>query len=143
MMTDCDKMPNGRSDGMTAANTKERFAQDSLSEIGLQILIRPGIAPKQRHLIEDALMEAGCEVVGGGTINDGTESDISLFVDSVRNRLPNIMLILQEANIGAESVVGQTLPSEVWYSVYGDAQSWMAKIPHEHSHKPWWKFWKK
>lgn len=127
---------------MAVSNAKERFSQDSVAEIELQILIRPGIVPKQRHLIEDALMEAGCEVIGGGSDLEGDESDISVCVDSVKKRLPTIMLILQEAKIGRESVVSQILPAAVSYSVYADSQTWLAKIP-AHGTTPWWKFWKK
>ena len=125
---------------MTLSNINNRFANVSTAEIGLQILIRPGIPPKKRHVIEDALMEAGCEVAGGGGFNDGTESDISVFVDSVKGRLPMIMSILQKAKIGTESIVCQDGESRVEYPVYASAETWLSQIPPE-SNRPWWKFW--
>ena len=126
---------------MTVSNMKERFAEEGMAEIALQILIRPGIPPKERQVIEDALMEAGCEVAGGGGIIDGTESDISVMVHSVKNRLPTIMQVLQDARVGRSSVVAQSVPKEAEYKVYGGSQSWLSKIPTESLTKPWWRFW--
>lgn len=128
---------------MAVSDVKDRFSQDSVAELELQILIRPGIDPKQRHVIEDALMEAGCEVIGGGSNVEGLESDISVCVDSVKKRLPTIMSILQDAKIGRKSIVSQRLPEEAEYSVYEGSQKWSPRIPAEKSGKAWWKFWKK
>jgi len=126
---------------MTVSNMKERFAEDGMAEIALQILIRPGIPPKERQVIEDALMESGCEVSGGGGIIDGTESDISVMVHSVKNHLPTIMRVLQDARVGRSSIVAQNIPEEIEYQVYGGSESWLPKIPIEAASKPWWKFW--
>ncbi|MDG1875543.1 MAG: hypothetical protein P8J27_16650 [Mariniblastus sp.] len=126
---------------MAVSNTKERFAQEGMAEIALQVLIRPGIPSKERKVIEDSLMEVGCEVAGGGGFHDGTESDISVLVHSVKHRLPIIMRVLQDARVGRKSIVSQSAPKVAEYKVYGGSQSWANQIPSELADRPWWKFW--
>lgn len=123
---------------MPTTNVKERFAEKSIAAFGLKVFIRPGLAKLERQVIEDALMEIGCEVVGGSSRN--SESDISLRVDSVRAMLPSVIAVLRAAKIGEESTVFQKLPSEVVYQVYEDSDALMARMPAE-SKKRWWKFW--
>ena len=124
---------------MPATNVKTRFAQKSTAAFGLKIFIRPGLPSIDRQIIEDALMEVGCEVAGGSSRNLG-ESDISLRVDSVRAMLPSIVAVLRAARVGEESTVFQKLPSKVVYQVYEDSDELMTRIPAE-SKKRWWKFW--
>lgn len=124
---------------MPATNFKERFAEESTAAFGLKIFIRPGLPSRERQVIEDALMEVGCEVIGGSS-REGGESDISLGVESVRTMLPAVVAVLRAAQVGEESTVFQKLPSEVVYQVYEDSDALMTKIPSE-SKKRWWKFW--
>jgi len=125
---------------MPTTNVKERFTQKSAAAIGLKVFIRPGLPKRERQLIEDALMEVGCEVAGGGSSKNGGESDISLRVDSVKAMLPSIVAVLRAAKVGEETTVFQKLPTEVVYQVYEDSDALLNRIPSE-SKKRWWKFW--
>lgn len=124
---------------MASTSVKERFAQESNPAYGLQIFIRPGLSRHDRQVIEDALMEIGCEVDDGSSRPDG-ESDVSLRVNSVRSMLPSIIAVLRAAKVGEKSAVFQKLPSKVVYQVYEDSDVLMARVPAE-SKKRWWKFW--
>ncbi|MCA9120591.1 MAG: hypothetical protein H6822_35275 [Planctomycetaceae bacterium] len=99
----------------------------------LDIKIRPGISPDARHQIEDTLLRKGYEVAGGGGYDDGSESDIMVYVSNVRSDLPAVIRILQKARIGRESVVLQTEPQRAEHPVYPDGEV----LPP----KPWWKVW--
>ena len=101
--------------------------------VALEIKIRPGIPPPARHRIEDTLARRGYEVVGGGGYDDGSESDIMVYVDNVRADRPAIIQILQKARVGLHSVVIQSEPQEVAHPVYPNGQRPPAK--------PWWQFW--
>jgi len=125
---------------MPATNVKERFAEKSIAAFGLKVFIRPGLPKKERQIIEDTLMEVGCEVAGGSGPKDGSESEISLRVDSVKSRLPTVMAVLRAARVGEKSTVFQALPGAVVYQVYGDSDALLTMIPSE-SRKRWWKFW--
>ena len=48
--------------------------------------IEPSISPKTRHKIQDVLMEAGYEIIGGGTATDGSFSDISFEREDCRDK---------------------------------------------------------
>lgn len=125
---------------MPTTNVKERFAEKSATAFGFKVFIRPGLPKKERQIIEDALMEVGCEVFGGGGTKDGSESDISLRVESVKSMLPTVVAVLRAAEVGEESTVFQKLPAEVVYRVYGDSDALLMMVPAE-SKKRWWKFW--
>jgi len=125
---------------MPATSVKERFAKKSITAFGLKVFIRPGLPKKERQIIEDALMEVGCEVAGGSGAKDGSESEISLRVDSVKSRLSTVVAVLRAAKVGEESTVFQALPAAVVYQVYGDSDALLTMIPSE-SRKRWWKFW--
>ena len=125
---------------MQPTNVKERFAEKSVTAFGLKVFIRPGLPKKERQIIEDTLMEVGCEVVGGNGTKDGSESDISLRVDSVKSRLLTVVAVLRAAKVGEESTVFQKLPAEVVYRVYEDSDALLTMVPAE-SKKRWWKFW--
>ena len=41
------------------------------------LTITPAIPPEQRHVLEDELKKIGYHVIGGGTMTDRSECDIS------------------------------------------------------------------
>jgi len=41
------------------------------------LTVTPAIPPKTRHKIEDVLESCGYKIMGGGTMADGSECDIS------------------------------------------------------------------
>ena len=41
------------------------------------LTVTPAILPETRHKIEEALEKEGYEIMGGGTMADGSECDIS------------------------------------------------------------------
>ena len=102
-----------------------------MKEISLDIRIRPGIAPDDRHQIEDAIGEAGVDVAGGGGFNDGSESDIMAYSTNVRADLPVVIDILRNAKVGQDSCVTENGKHE--HPVYGEIMDPLSK--------PWWKFW--
>ena len=126
---------------MTIAKDKKRFAQESTAAFGLTVFIRPGLPSRERQIIEDALMEIGCEVDGGSS-RGNNESDVSLRVNSVKAMLPSVIAVLRAAKIGEGSTIFQKMPSKVVYRVYEDSDTLITRIPAEPK-KPWWKFWQK
>ena len=102
-----------------------------MGEISIDIKIRPGIPPDDRHQIEDALGESGLDVAGGGGYDDGSESDIMAYTANLQVDLPVVVDILRKARVGKTSCVIQGGKHE--HSVYGKLELTASK--------PWWKFW--
>jgi hypothetical protein len=102
-----------------------------MSEASLEVKIIPGVAPDDRHRIEDTLGSKGLDVAGGGGFDDGSESDIMMYSDRPATHLPVVVRILRKAKVGDGSHV--IVNNTDKYSVYDDS------IPIDS--KPWWKFW--
>ena len=102
-----------------------------MAETSLDIKIRPGISPDDRHQLEDLLESKGLDIAGGGGFGDGSESDIMAYSNDVRVDLPIVIGILRKANVGENSCVIQG--GRHTHDVYGEIE-----VAPE---KPWWPFW--
>ncbi len=51
-----------------------------------KLKIEPSISPRTRHKIQNVLVEAGYEIIGGGQTTDGSSSDISFERDDPRDK---------------------------------------------------------
>lgn len=104
-----------------------------MSETALDIRIRPGIPPGDRHQIEDTLERKGMDVAGGGGDDEGQESDIMVYADNPTKALATIRKVLQQAKVGPGSVILQSEPQQSEHPVYTTGDSSGDKL--------WWKFW--
>lgn len=95
--------------------------------------IKPGISPNARHRLEDKvdalLAQYGGETTGGGTMLDGSQSDLDFeceqpgFEDALQD------LLAQKANLNATISLSKFDDSTVIFSV--DCQQ----------NNSWWRFW--
>ena len=53
--------------------------------------IRPGVAPEDRHFLEDEISRLDIEVLGGGSMLDGSESDMTIEFDKSAQYLSNVL----------------------------------------------------
>lgn len=95
--------------------------------------ITPGISPAARHQLEDKLdgffTRYGGEVTGGGTMLDGSESDLDFECeqDGFENDLK--AFLVQHANINA-TITLKTLEDSLTVFAVECSQD-----------KQWWRFW--
>lgn len=95
--------------------------------------IKPGISPAARHKLEDKvdtlLAQYGGETTGGGTMVDGSQSDLDFeceqpgFEDALKD------FLVRKANMNANISLTTFDDSTVIFSV--DCQQ----------NKGWWRFW--
>lgn len=95
--------------------------------------IKPGISPSARHKLEDKvdafLAKYGGETTGGGTMVDGSESDLDFECNQAdfQDSLPDFLV--EHANINATISLSTLDDSEVIFAV--DCEQ----------NKSWWRFW--
>ena len=101
--------------------------------MNFSLSITPGIDPASRHQLEDrvdaVLQKYGGETTGGGTMLDGSASDLDFecenirFVDELKEYLVN------HANIEANITLKNLDSAEALFSIECKRS------------KPWWQFW--
>lgn len=95
--------------------------------------ISPGIAPAARHKLEDKLdgflSQFGGEVTGGGTMLDGSESDLDFECDRDGFESDLQAFLIQHANINATITLKPLDGSTALFSVECSQK------------KQWWRFW--
>jgi hypothetical protein len=87
----------------------------------LSVIFRPGMDPFDRHDLEDAIEEAlgdTGEVTGGGTMMDGSESDISVDVGDLKSGLETIRRVLQSLQVPDTTRIVEYEPDRIEHLVY-------------------------
>lgn len=115
----------------TAGNAKNR--KWGATEVDYSLSIQPGISPATRHQLEDQLdifldSFGGC-TTGGGTMLDGSGSDLDFECEEAGFEEPLKSFLQEKANINATMTLQNLEDMSKIFTIQCVAK------------KPWWRFW--